>query len=223
MVGKHKAVSITLGLWKVSAGDVTLYAVDGDVWQQSDIRLKQAALHEDGRLGYAKIDFTVNYDDGEEYKGRYDLRYGDHAFTGLLARHMTTFQEWHAGRCADPAIGLAEYRKLLAREFYAAAVTEASRFLDEYEIGSDLTPWPREIPERAAIWEHPIYVTTPGGRRVLTQFVRLCEPHREKREGAGEVRFNPFRFDSDKKCDDCKSGDLIPGPGRLAKLLSLVG
>ena len=219
-MNKHKAVSIKLDLWEADRGVVTVYAADGDVWQLADDRLRLAALNEEGRLGYAKIDFTVTYDDGGEYSGRYDLRYHDKDFTGLLARHITLFCEWHGGRLADPWIGVPEYRRFMQRS-RAEDVAYFARMLDEYEIGSEATPWPRQLPVRVPLYEQPVYVNAPSGRPVLTRFRRLCQPHREKREAAGETRFNPTRYDTDKKCDDCTAGDLIPGPGRVREVAAV--
>jgi hypothetical protein len=199
---------------------VRLYSVrrDGadDVWAASDKALQQMALSAPGNgereYGVDKTDYMVRYANGDVYSGTYGLRFHDSGFTGLLARHMTTDLEWRSGRTADPWVGLTHYAELVSRRMSPEDQEHAAAFLDEHEIGSESSLWPREIPKRAAVWEHPLYVHTPSGRPVLTRFVRLCQVHREKREAQGETQFNPFRFDSDKRCDDCLAGDLIPGP-----------
>ena len=81
--------------------------------------------------GYDKCDFTVTFEDGESYSGRYDLKYERDE---TIAEHMTSFLMWYAGLTQNPHCGQAQYEVFMARQS-PAEIAEAKLFLDTYQIG----------------------------------------------------------------------------------------
>lgn len=82
--------------------------------------------------GYDKCCFSIDYEDGYNYSGRYDLKHIMDEIPSLEG-HIKSFCEWTAGRSKNPHCGIEKYKRVL--ESYGAAVTEAAAFLDNYQIG----------------------------------------------------------------------------------------
>ena len=81
--------------------------------------------------GYDKTDFTVTFEDGESYTGRYDLKYERDE---TIAEHMTSFLMWYAGLTQNPHCGQIQYEAFLARQA-PEEIAEAKAFLETYQIG----------------------------------------------------------------------------------------
>ena len=80
--------------------------------------------------GYDKTDFTVTFEDGETYDGRYDLKY---TRDESLAEHMKSFLMWYAGETKNPHCGQIQYDAFMARQS-SEEIAEAKLFLATYEI-----------------------------------------------------------------------------------------
>jgi hypothetical protein len=103
-------------------------------WAKTDSILRSwARTAPDEGQGYNKCDFTVTYEDGETYTGRYDLKRHDMGFTDLLGYHIRSFVEFCAGQHKPDHMTAAQYQEYLSdsnKEEYA-------QFLLKYEIGNE--------------------------------------------------------------------------------------
>lgn len=73
--------------------------------------------------GYDKCDFTILYEDGQEYKGRYDLTFEREE---TLAGHMLNWLEWCGGIAKNPWCGPQKYAEIMAR----SSETEQAEFIE---------------------------------------------------------------------------------------------
>lgn len=86
-------------------------------WEESDRVLHQLAENiPEGDTTYYKTGFVVEWADDEIYLGRYDLRRGDLAFYGLLARHMALWLGFSGGVYCPAHMTRHEYGAYLARD-----------------------------------------------------------------------------------------------------------
>lgn len=87
--------------------------------------------------GYNKIDFKLTWEDGSEYKGRFDLVRGGRDDAGhSLSRHVRATSAIHAGLTAPAGRTTEEWVKLLDLEYPGAR--EIHRQLVEfYEMGPE--------------------------------------------------------------------------------------
>ena len=81
--------------------------------------------------GYDKCDFTVTFEDGESYTGRYDLKY---TRDETIAEHMRSFLTWYAGLTENPHCGQKQYEVFMSRQS-PEEIAEAKAFLETYQIG----------------------------------------------------------------------------------------
>ena len=79
--------------------------------------------------GYNKCDFTVVYNDGETYNGRYDLKHHT-AETPDLSRHMLDHLNCVSGRKIPSHMSRETWESVFAGDAELAA-----QFLDTYEVG----------------------------------------------------------------------------------------
>ncbi len=84
--------------------------------------------------GYDKCDFVVAYENGEQYKGRFDLMHIDREYPNLAA-HIRSLNNWYAGRATHPHCGMEKYKQVLKMYEQEGYTKESAEFLDNYEIG----------------------------------------------------------------------------------------
>jgi hypothetical protein len=105
-------------------------------WIETDWVLKAWAKTAPEGGGYDKCDFTITYDDGETYSGRFDLQRDHMAGSNLLGNHVRLFCETYSGRRRPTHITPERYRALMKQ--YGEETTSAyCEFLDSYEIGAE--------------------------------------------------------------------------------------
>ena len=149
---KVRARSITLQRAEGTIGrddfspDTVRAAGDRSVWQQADRQLLEWAQTAPQGGGYHKVDFIVAYEDGNIYRGRYDLKHWSVEYPSL-AKHMRSLVAFHAGEYRPPHMTEQQYREALRTEPFASTKEESARFLAEYEIGD---PAPLQIKDRGA-------------------------------------------------------------------------
>ena len=104
-----------------------------DIWSTADSTLKDWSETAPKEGGYDKTDFTIVYDDGETYKGRYDLKHWTVEYPDL-AKHVYHFVGFHAGVYKPPHLTAEEYAEILNR-LWVKEIPEFQKFLQTYEIG----------------------------------------------------------------------------------------
>ncbi len=143
--GKIKARSITLQRAEGATGRDhfsrrTLTATkERSVWQQADSLLLEWSQTAPKGGGYHKVDFTVTYEDGETYSGRYDLRHWSEEYPSL-AKHMRSFVAFHAGEYCPPHMTEEQYQRIMQTEPFTSQKPKYRKFLEKYEIGGSSTP-----------------------------------------------------------------------------------
>jgi hypothetical protein len=97
-----------------------------DSFGAADALLRQWSETAPASGGYDKCDFSIIWPDGDEYRGRYDLKHHS-AEAPSLTRHMIDLCDWYAGRAQPEHMTHARYVEHLAsvddstRAAYAAA------------------------------------------------------------------------------------------------------
>lgn len=102
---------------------------------------------QDSGLGYDKIDFTIEWSDGEKYDGRYDLQvYGKETDEGTMipsiGKHIQSFIRYISGYWLEhPELytwtknrTIEQYRKYIGLQT-AASIAECKEFLRDYDLG----------------------------------------------------------------------------------------
>lgn len=128
-----KATKITI-LWSEASYDENIEFTGDNVFSQANAYLKRLARTlPEKHLGYFKTKFKVDYENGETYEGRYDLKRHDILY-GDIGRHIKNFCKFYAGR-ANPTHITPEQYKLFLQQIGDNTINEFGRFLDTYEIG----------------------------------------------------------------------------------------
>lgn len=85
---------------------------------------------------YDKHDFTIVFQDGEEYEGRLDCKHSSCPDPDLdVARHVREFVEFHAGMRCPPHMTPEEYEKLLRTlDKRGNGRAESRAWLEKYEL-----------------------------------------------------------------------------------------
>jgi hypothetical protein len=107
-------------------------------WEEANAILRRWSDTAPKTGGYDKCDFVIVFDDGQDYKGRYDLQHWECGRPDLAA-HVRAFVNYLAG--TPPAWllkpgkenYLKHYREKVAAD--TDAVAEAKRWLDTYDVG----------------------------------------------------------------------------------------
>jgi len=136
---KIKAKEIRFGFSETEDGvpDANGTTFSGpDAWAQANAwLLKRSMALKDDMLGYLKHDFEITWEDGETYKGRYDLYpYGGKHDFEALDKHVRDFCLFYAGLKRPSHVSEDNYRVLVAT---ASKQTAYRDFLDRYEIGQE--------------------------------------------------------------------------------------
>lgn len=109
-----------------------------NLWKRANLILQtwSETAPQDGC--YDKCDFTITYEDGETYTGRYDLKHWSVEIPNL-AQHVSDFVTFHAGRCEESSLPEhmqnGAYAKWLASDWTAKVVSQYQHFADNYAIG----------------------------------------------------------------------------------------
>jgi hypothetical protein len=104
----------------------------------ADFNLALAQMAGDAPPGgaYDKVSFVVLYQDGEAYRGRFDLK-REHAAGGpLLETHMRRELEYWSGRRSPPGWSPERHKRALG-DIAEEVQSEAARWLDGYQIGDE--------------------------------------------------------------------------------------
>lgn len=104
-----------------------------DIWAAADKVLFDwsSTAPKDG--SYHKVDFTVEYEDGKTYTGRYDLVHHTRRYPSL-AKHVYEFVRFSAGKWPG-ALPLNEYAVLMDHKPWKEQTKEFAKFLEKYSIG----------------------------------------------------------------------------------------
>lgn len=109
-------------------------------WKQANAMLGAWSRTAPKTGGYDKCGFTVEWEDGETYEGRYDLTGNEWP---SIERHMRQFLEFHAGTYCPAHLTEQRYRQYLATlTEHGSKPEDYAKFLAEYEIGT-----PRKTPQ----------------------------------------------------------------------------
>jgi hypothetical protein len=87
--------------------------------------------------GYDKVDFSVVWEDGEHYKGRYDMVYGGMESDGAtLASHISDYLTFLTGSRKPDHMKEQDYRNCIARYVKENPnhIKEITDFLAKYQI-----------------------------------------------------------------------------------------
>ncbi len=87
--------------------------------------------------GYDKVDFRIEWQDGETYEGRYDMKREDESRANLLGSHVQEFLSFQGGLWCPPHLSREDYEAYLERmerEKGAPKRMDYVRFLQKYEL-----------------------------------------------------------------------------------------
>ena len=101
-------------------------------WRDSDRLLREWATTVQGYCD--KVDFTIDFADGEKYNGVYGLKAHDVKFTNLLGRHVRRFLQCYAGKSRPDYFSADQYERF-QRLIDPALKKECLDYLAKYEIG----------------------------------------------------------------------------------------
>ncbi|BAS31228.1 SNF2-related protein [Dehalococcoides mccartyi] len=111
-----------------------------DVWQKAFYLLykwgKTAPMHG----GYDKCDFKVNWEDGQTYSGRYDLKHPDDE-TPDLDGHIYHLSAMYAGRFRPAWMNDRQWQDFLNDSTTKQLGPKYRDFLDKYEVGGPNREW----------------------------------------------------------------------------------
>lgn len=128
-----KAVKIVVERWEGRITECGKEEVEGaDVWSRANailLRWSRTAPSEGG--GCHKCGFTVTYEDGETYEGRYELT----RKWPSIQNHMREHVMFSAGLVTNPWMGEERYRAYLNEIVGEEKMADYKKFLSEYEMG----------------------------------------------------------------------------------------
>ena len=87
--------------------------------------------------GYNKIDFEIEWQDGETYKGTYDLKRQDEARANLIGSHVQEFLSFHSGLWCPAHMTREDcdrYLEEMERRPGGPKRMDFVRFLQKYEL-----------------------------------------------------------------------------------------
>ncbi len=123
-----KSIKITRVEGRIIDTPETVYAT---TWANANTHLYRMAYHAP-TLGYYKCDFTVTYEDGEEYKGRYDLMHISKEWPNL-AKHVRDHIDHYTGRHCPSWLTAEQYATYLAQ--FGKEPGNLQWFSDHYQVG----------------------------------------------------------------------------------------
>ena len=102
-------------------------------FEEADRVLREWSETAPKELGYDKCDFTISYEDGETYKGRYDLKHWATEYPNL-GKHVRDFVTFHAGQRKPVWMTDEQYQNAMGMSHIQEMKPEFERFLKNYEI-----------------------------------------------------------------------------------------
>lgn len=102
-------------------------------FEEADRVLREWSETAPKELGYDKCDFTITYEDGETYKGRYDLKHWATEYPNL-GKHVREFLTFHAGKRKPAWMTEEQYESFLQQPHVQRVKLESERFLESYQI-----------------------------------------------------------------------------------------
>lgn len=102
-------------------------------FEEADRVLREWSETAPKELGYDKCDFTITWEDGETYKGRYDLKYWATEYPNL-GKHVRDFITFHAGKQKPAWMTAEQYESFLQQPHIQETKLESQRFLENYQI-----------------------------------------------------------------------------------------
>jgi hypothetical protein len=90
--------------------------------------------------GYDKLDFRIEYEDGESYEGTIDLKREHLGVPNPVGNHVYSFAMFHAGRHLPDWMKEEAYQEIL--DLYGIeTMEEYQEFLDNYDLGEVSLNW----------------------------------------------------------------------------------
>jgi hypothetical protein len=129
-----RAVKIEFEQWEGRIDQLAKGTFEGSgLWAKANALIAQiAARCPKDMLGCLKCGFTVTFDDGDTYEGRFEVKpFG----SGTLEAHIKHHCEFHSGRATAPWMGEKRYRAFLEDVVKPEAQAAYAKILDEYELG----------------------------------------------------------------------------------------
>lgn len=106
-------------------------------FEAADSILRKMAHTAPSDGSYNKTDFKIEWQDGETYEGRYDLKRQDESRANLLGSHVQEFLSFHGGLWCPPHLSREDYEDYLERmerQKDAPKRMDYIRFLEKYEL-----------------------------------------------------------------------------------------
>lgn len=145
---------------------ITLSRVEGKLetaevtdWNQANTTLLRWSRTAPAGGSYDKCDFTIHWNDGSEYRGRYDLRHTSHGAPDLR-EHVRSNALFHAGAWRPKHVSEKDYQGMMSAPYMR--LLALSDLLD--------TPF-NESPSDERNLDEALY----GARAVHAYFVHSCE------------------------------------------------
>lgn len=136
-MAKIKAVSITIERAEGRKDECVTVKVSGpEVWSAANAVLWRWSHTAPKGGAYNKCDFTVEYEDGEKYEGRYDLHHFEYEAPDL-AKHMRRHCGVYAGRLIPGWVKEEDVEQFKAHIREVGKQEQYCGFLDRYEIGNE--------------------------------------------------------------------------------------
>ncbi len=121
---------IALNRWEGVCDDAEVNS-----FEEADAVLRKWARTAPSAGGYDKVGFDIIYEDGNAYRGRYDLNHSDIYYANLLGAHVVSNLTWASGRELNPRNEIEQYKKLIESRIPLEVRENAAKLLDKYEIG----------------------------------------------------------------------------------------
>lgn len=102
-------------------------------WIEADSVLRGWAGTAPESGGYDKIDFVVTYEDGQTYRGRYDLKHWS-VESPDLGKHVSRFVKYYAGLYKPPHMSQEQYQQYLST-VTPQTIEETKEFYERYDVG----------------------------------------------------------------------------------------
>ena len=132
MDNKIKATKMTLNRAEGPSADCGKVELDTMPWALSDAVLREWALTAPD-MGYDKVDFTVHFEDGETYSGRFDMQAHHISKSGMIAEHIVSFVKFCTGEHRPSHMTENDYTVYIQN--FVPNTQDYKDFLANYELG----------------------------------------------------------------------------------------
>lgn len=127
----------------IQVREIEIRRAEGPTWTLEDItvgsfreanqKLFDASQTAPETGGYNKVDFTITFEDGETYEGRYDLKHWSVEVPDLR-KHVVTHLEVLAGYTVPAWMSEKIYDEMMERNEREGFARQARDFLDTYAV-----------------------------------------------------------------------------------------